>query len=389
MDEIKYEGKNVKEVLAEMKDTSELMVDLAYSAVLFKNREIADEVFELEEKMNFLEYHARIALMLAARNPKEAQQLVGVLQIVDAAEKISNAAKGIARVLIEDIGLPDRMRLPEAEELVMKADITEDSTLSNKTLGELNLETETGVRITAIKRDEEWILDPDRENRLLRGDTIFGEGPEEGVKNVYKKATGEKKETEKEVSKEVEHLAKKIVKMKNISELSVGLGYTAALFNNKDIAGEVRALESEADDLMREVELEVLKSKDLDQVRGFFHIALSCETITDAALEMADAVMRGIEPHPVFKMAVQESNEIITGTEIEGESKLDGIKLGEIKLETKTGMHVIAIRRGEDWIYSPGRETYIKSGDTLISRGSRSGDQRLKEMARKKSSPHN
>ncbi len=384
MEEIEYEGKNVKDVLAEMKDTSELMVDLAYSAVLFKNREIADEVFELEEKMNFLEYHGRIALMLSARNPEEAEELVGVLQIVDAAEKISNAAKGIARVLLEDIGLPDRTGLPEAEETVMKAEISDDSEYSGKTLKEINLETETGVRIIAIRRDEEWILDPNRENRLLRGDIIFGRGPKEGVDRVYKKSTGKKRKTEKSVSKNVEDIAETIVEMKNISELSIDLGYSAALFNNKEIASEVRALESEADRLMREVEIKVLESKaDPKQTRGLFHIALSSETITDAALEMADSVMRGIEPHSVFREAIEESNEIVTRVEIEGKSKLDGKKIGDIQLETKTGMHVIAIRRTDEWVYNPGKNTYIEKGDIVIAVGSRAGEERLKEITKK------
>lgn len=36
------------------------MVDLAYSAILFESREIAQEVITLEERMNQLVYQARI-----------------------------------------------------------------------------------------------------------------------------------------------------------------------------------------------------------------------------------------------------------------------------------------------------------------------------------------
>jgi uncharacterized protein with PhoU and TrkA domain len=41
----------VKEFLAEIKDSSELMVDLAYAAVFFSDMDLAKEVGRLEERM--------------------------------------------------------------------------------------------------------------------------------------------------------------------------------------------------------------------------------------------------------------------------------------------------------------------------------------------------
>ena len=40
--------KNVKELLVELKDASELMVDLAYAAVFFNEEKLAREVGRLE-----------------------------------------------------------------------------------------------------------------------------------------------------------------------------------------------------------------------------------------------------------------------------------------------------------------------------------------------------
>ena len=40
---------SVKDILIEMKNLSELMVDLAYSSVLFQNKEAAEEVLNLED----------------------------------------------------------------------------------------------------------------------------------------------------------------------------------------------------------------------------------------------------------------------------------------------------------------------------------------------------
>src|SRR6056297_2082413 len=149
---VEYEPVSVKQVLAEMKDTAELLIDLSYSAVLLGSDDVAAEVLELEEKMDVLQLRARMSLLLACRSPADAESLAPVLGMVGAAEKISDAAGDIAKVVLEDIGLPDTMRaaLPEAVETLVRATVVADSPLSGQTLGDLNVETESGVRVIAI-----------------------------------------------------------------------------------------------------------------------------------------------------------------------------------------------------------------------------------------------
>ena len=67
MSDFEYRPVSFKDVLVEMTDISELMVDLAYSAILFESREIAREVISLEERMNQLVYQARIQSILGSR----------------------------------------------------------------------------------------------------------------------------------------------------------------------------------------------------------------------------------------------------------------------------------------------------------------------------------
>ena len=43
--------RNLRAMLAEAKDTSELMVDLAYASVYFGDPDMAEEVDELEQQM--------------------------------------------------------------------------------------------------------------------------------------------------------------------------------------------------------------------------------------------------------------------------------------------------------------------------------------------------
>jgi len=73
--DVEYEPVSVKAVLAEMKDTAELMIDMSFSAVLLGSQEVAEEVLELEERMDVLQMRARMSLMMAARSPEDAEAL--------------------------------------------------------------------------------------------------------------------------------------------------------------------------------------------------------------------------------------------------------------------------------------------------------------------------
>jgi len=390
-DEIEYEPRSVKDLVADMKDTSEMMVDLAYSAVLYENRELAKEVLDLEEHMNVLRYHAHISLMLAGRNPRDAEKLVGIFQVVGAAEKIANAADDIASVLTLEVGLPDELRsaLPEANEVVFRAEVDEESELGGKTLGNLELETNTGVHVFAVKRDTNWIFAPDRDTQILRGDVIFGEGPEEGIRRVYEKATRRTWESKTAEPSDIENLDRAvtgIVELKNTSELAVGLAYSALLLESEEVATEVQALESKTDRLKEDLEEWVLDAArrvdEPTELRGLLHLATAAEVIADAALETADVVMRDIDLHPVLAEAIHESNEIIASVRVAEGSELDGRTLGELLVESETGMYVMAVHRAdEDWVYSPTEETTVHEGDRLIARGPRRGKKRLTKMA--------
>ncbi|MDD2778070.1 MAG: TrkA C-terminal domain-containing protein [Methanocellales archaeon] len=384
-EEIEYRPMNVKDILKEMKDISELTVDLAYSAVLYDDEDIAEEVLRLEEKMDVLIYHARIASMLGARGVEEAEMLSGVLQIASAAEKVSNAAGDIAKIVLKKLGLPPELKaaIPEAEETVTRVRTSSRSSLAGKTLGEL--ETETGMRVIAIRRDLDWIYGPDKETMVVRDDFLFAKGPEEGVEILYKLAVGGKYQRKSHATqvliKDLDKAVDLVIDMKNVSELAVGLAYSAVLFYNEEIAHEVEILEAKMDEMKYGLEHWVLVSAkhftNIDRLRGLLHLAISSEVISDAAEEIADVVLRDIELHPVFMLAIRESDEVITKVTVSEQAEIIGKTLGDLNLETETGMFVMAIRRADRWLYSPKGNIVIEIGDTLIARGTRDGEELL------------
>ena len=401
---VEYEPASVKDLLAEMKDTAELLIDLSYSAVLHGSDDVASEVLALEERMDVLQMRARMSVMLAARNPEEAESLAPVLGIIGAAEKVSDAAGDIAKVVLEDIGLPEAIRtaLPEAVESLVRAELDAESAYAGRTLADINLETETGVRIIAVRRGGDWVTNPDRDTTLERGDVLLLRGPDDGIADVYEAATGSAYEPPEPVEPDIgdlERAVDSLVLMKNMSELAVDLAYGSVLFDSEEIAAEVVELEAEVDALKSRFEAWTLRAAadvpDPVRLRGMVHLANATEVISDAALEISEGVLRGLDAHVVVQEAVEESDEVIVRYAVEAGSRLDGSTLGDLEVKTETGMRVIAVRRpddyegdrglvrgGEDaWVVQPGPDTELHAGDVVLAKGTRAGAERLESLA--------
>ena len=99
LEKIEYKPRPVRDLLIEIKDLSELMIDLAYSAALFHSHELAEEVLELEKRVDTLTYILGMNTMLAARDAEDAEALIGVYTVATAADKISDAAADIATIV--------------------------------------------------------------------------------------------------------------------------------------------------------------------------------------------------------------------------------------------------------------------------------------------------
>lgn len=192
---IEYSSKTVRELLTEMKDISEVIVDLAYASLLFDSKDIADEVHHLENRMDTLNYEIRIKAMLASRTPEDAVQLSGLLQVASAAESISNAAGDIVDLLEVEIEKRPFLSfvLRDAEERIRMLPLSERSDMASRTIRELGVESETGMRIIAIKRGKRWIYDPDPDIRLKAGDLLIVRGTEDGFETLQKYTSGEER----------------------------------------------------------------------------------------------------------------------------------------------------------------------------------------------------
>jgi uncharacterized protein with PhoU and TrkA domain len=98
-------------------------------------------------------------------------------------------------------------------------------------------------------------------------------------------------------------------------------------------------------------------------------------------MEIADVVLRDIEPHPILRMSVMESDTIITRVVVDKKSVLINKTLGETKLSSRTGMWVIAVRRGKKWFFGPDENTVLRKDDIIIVRGPKEAEEDLIKIA--------
>ncbi|MDD2643250.1 MAG: potassium channel family protein [Methanobacteriaceae archaeon] len=184
---------SVKDILIEMKNLSELMVDLAYSSVLFQNKEAAEEVLNLEDRVNSLNYEIKKQSLLASRSVEDAEKLTVLLEVAEAAETIGNAAKDLADLSIKGFEPHPvfKMVMEDSETNIYRMKIESGSDLINKSLGNILLSNRTGMRVISIRRDLTWIYGPNKDTIILEGDVLIVKGTEAGYDILNKLAKNE------------------------------------------------------------------------------------------------------------------------------------------------------------------------------------------------------
>jgi len=197
-EKIEYKPISVRDALTEMKDISEVMIDLAYSAALFNSIELAEEVLELENRVDYLAYILNMNIMLAARDAEDAEALVGISTVAAATNEISDAAADIASLVINKIGVHPIVReaFEKIEERLTRVEVKPSSILIKKSLEELNLVAKIGVDIIALRRGKNWIIDPIEGELIVEGDILVARGAPQGIVTLKNLAIGKVTEIE-------------------------------------------------------------------------------------------------------------------------------------------------------------------------------------------------
>jgi uncharacterized protein with PhoU and TrkA domain len=383
--------RNLKIMISEAKDTSELMVDLAYAALFFSDTKMAAEVERLEHVLNELVHEMRIVCVLAARKPREAEQMSGVLGLIEAIERVGNAAVDVAGIVIRSLGIPAALvaDLARAEEVSHRVRVREDSMLAGRSLGHIELPVEVGMRVMAIRRGKDWITDPDGDQLLLPRDVLFLEGSAAGIPRLRELAGApdwQPPSIEADPS-DVSDLSRAVdvlVEMKNVSEAAVALAYATLTYNDATLAAEVDQLAQRLREMNERLELWVLRAGadtiDPSGLRGLLHLGQAAEDIGDAAERMVWIVEQGEEPHPVLALALGWSDEVTVRLPIADRAPLDGLTVVDARIGSTTGFSVLAIRRAGRYLYRARSRVVLRAGDELLAVGPDEGRAELAEL---------
>lgn len=192
-EEIRYRPISVKELLTETQTVIELIVDLAYSAVLFHDHDLAEEVMELEERVDTLRVLLLMNTAIAIRDAEDAEAMVGIMQMASVADHISDAAGDIARLVLLEIGIDPYIveAFKKVKERLVRTRIMPGSILAKKTLRQLGLESNIGVNVMVVRRGKELIINPDAKTRLEEGDILIARGSDVGASELDKLAKGD------------------------------------------------------------------------------------------------------------------------------------------------------------------------------------------------------
>ncbi len=378
-------------MLAEAKDTSELMVDLAYAALFFDDPDMADEVEALEQDISDLVHQMRALCIIAVRNPREAEAMAAVLQVISAVERIGNDAVDIAKIVSRRLGIPRELvvDMTRAEEVAHRVEVAEGAHFANRPLSSFELPIVTGMRVMAIRRDRTWIVDPGGDDILNPHDVLFLRGSPDGIARLRELAGAPPyhppEEPEGQALTDLDRAIDTLIEMKNLSEVAVGLAYSALVYRDRSLAAQVRHLEDRLDEMNNRLELWVLKAAgdstdDLLPLRGLLHLASAAEDLGDQAQQMVWLIEKSSDLHPVLGIALGDTDDIVLQIPVGDGAPAAGKSLRELALPIEPGFNVLAIERDGRYQYRPRRHVVLAPGDEVLASGPEEGRSALAEL---------
>ncbi|MFX0027417.1 MAG: potassium channel family protein [Candidatus Hermodarchaeota archaeon] len=386
----KYTPLSLREILREMKQNIDLMIDLAYSAIKFGSKEIADETSKIEKRIHELTFLLNLQIIQTqAGGVKEAKKLEPIVVMGYSIDKISDALADIAKVVYINSDICDFTQLfwDAVPEPIVKVTIKRKCEFIGQSRRNVHFRSKHGVDLIAIKRDDKWLFNKDeiiQENDIL---IIKGElEPIRELKNlvfddeiISFQINDQKKESEfdlsnPEILENLQELKKDYVLITDISETMIELALAALFFNSYEVAEDVLEMEELMDGLNITFEKDLLDFAHLvgnpRDLTGIMRIVFSCELISDAAANIAENILKGFEPHIILQKAIEETQEVVVREILSPDSYFKNKTYEELQdRRYKRGFHIIALKREDKWIYSFKSDFIFQEGDLLIGLG--------------------
>lgn len=189
------------DLLLNIKDISELMIDLAYSALFTHSRELSDELSLMEDTLDRLTHDFKI-LVMKTDELNEVEK-IGMIEVADACERMGDAAMDITYGLRK--GLEPH---PLIEEVLESTDerialIKINKSMVGRNIRDLGFD-KYGIEILALKRGLQWLVVPPSTGLSLKiGDILLIRYYSEAEEYISNIASEEERE---EIRKDIQEI---------------------------------------------------------------------------------------------------------------------------------------------------------------------------------------
>ncbi|MHA2006852.1 MAG: potassium channel family protein [Promethearchaeota archaeon] len=388
----KYKPLSLKDIIREMKQNIDLMIDLAYSAIKFGSKELADEAYKMEQRIHELTFLLNFQIIQAhPRGLEGAKHLEPIVVMGYSIDKISDALSDIARVIYVNNDIPYFIQLFSdisfKPEPIVKIIVNEGCNFVGQFRKDIHFRSKHGVDLIAIRRKNAWLFEKDE--KVLKDDILIVKGKIQAIIEIKAKCNDpepfsfEIEEKENNINldfnneilcEKVEELQRNYVLITDISETMIALALAASFFKNEELAEDILEMEELMDGLNLAFEKDLLDFAQLvdtpRDLTGIMRIIFSCELIADAAAHIAENILKGFEPHSILQQAIRETSEIVVRETLSEDSFFKEKTYSEIQdSRYKRGFHIIALKREKKWIYSFKPDFIFKEGDLLIGLG--------------------
>jgi len=386
----KYQPLSLKEILKEMKQDIDRMVDLAYSAIKFGSKEIAEEASKIEKRIHELTFLLNLQIIQTQTGGfKEAKKLEPIVVMGYSIDKISDALADIAKVIFINNNICEFTQLfwDEVPEPIVKITVKDKCEFIGIDRREIHFRSKHGVDLIAIKRNDKWIFS--KNAKILKDDILIIKGEIEPIRELKKLAFDDESISfqlnneaiepdfdlkNPEIFEEIQELKRNYVLITDISETMIELSLASLFFNSYEVAEDVLEMEQLMDGLNIAFEKDLLDFAHLvDNPRdltGIMRIIFSCEQIADAAANIAENILKGFKPHFILQKAIEETSEVVVRETLSKDSFFKSKTYQQLQDQRyKRGFHIIALKRENKWIYSFNSDFVFNVGDLIIGLG--------------------
>ncbi len=367
---------SISEALKECLSLASLALDLSYASIIYENKEIARETVDISDFIDRLVETIIIRYGIATKSFEDARNLMPTVRAAYMMDKISDSAQKIAKMVLNEKKLLNEVKiaLMRGKEVVGLAKVDKKSKLRNLTCEEAAMKLSVGLDVLAVKRNAEWIINPESDFRFKLNDVVVLRGTQEVLEffGIFTKVQGELNERIIEMLKEI----------KDCSEMCLYLGYSALLYDSKGLASGAMSYRRKLLNLKGELRIKLVEEFQgkNDKLVNTLEFVDVLDEISAAGEKLASSIRGGGRLHPILERVDDEAKEQFMLIKVEERSIWTNKTVGEMLLDDRIGVKIIAIKRRGRWIFDLTDDTRINAGDLILLGGYKIGIKSLEEI---------